>query len=111
MNIGNPRIVSRKEIMDCINESEKAGNYLCAGHTQKIQSLCNCAKCHCGFLMAAKISLGSSFENWSNYLRQDESACSDCGKCVDRCPMRNMKTGEDGHTPTTAESVWAAASA
>ena len=99
MNIGNPRIVSRKEIMDCINESEKAGNYYyCAGHTQKIQSLCNCAKCHCGFLMAAKISLGSSFENWSNYsCVKDESACSDCGKCVDRCPMRNMKTGEDGH--------------
>jgi len=95
--IGNTRIVSKHEILDRIKESEKVGHYLSVGHTRKIQALCNCAKCHCGFLMAAKISLGSSFENWSNYTcTKDESRCIDCGKCVDRCPMRNMKAGGDG---------------
>jgi Na+-translocating ferredoxin:NAD+ oxidoreductase subunit B len=97
MKIGNPRIVSKEEIMDRIKESEKVGHYLCAGHTREIQALCNCAKCHCGFLMAAKISLGSSFENWSNYsCVKNEDLCIDCGNCIERCPMRNMQEGEDG---------------
>jgi len=99
MNIGNPRIVSKEELLDRIKQSEKVGNYISVGHTRNIQALCNCAKCHCGFLMAAKISLGSSFENWSNYsCVRDENVCMDCGKCIERCPMRNMKAGEDGKT-------------
>ena len=56
--IGHPRIVSKDEMFDRIRKSEAAGNYLCCGHTREIQGLCNCAKCHCGFLMAAKISPG-----------------------------------------------------
>ena len=97
MKIGNPRIVGKEEIFDRIRKSEEIGNYLCCGHTREIQSLCNCAKCHCGFLMASKISLGSSFENWSNYACvKDETLCIDCGKCIERCPMRNMTAGEDG---------------
>ena len=96
MKIGNPRIVSKQEILDRIKESEKVGYYLSVGHTRQIQSLCNCAKCHCGFLMAAKISLGSSFENWSNYVCvKNDDICIDCGQCIERCPMRNMKADED----------------
>lgn len=95
--IGHPRIVSKDEMFDRIRKSEAVGNYLCSGHTREIQGLCNCAKCHCGFLMAAKISLGSSFENWSNYTCvKDDALCIDCGACIERCPMKNMKAAEDG---------------
>lgn len=66
--------------------------------------MCSCAGCHCGILMAAKISVRSgpkpgkqTFDRWGNYkCVKDTDKCIQCGICITRCPMRaHKKNTED----------------
>jgi len=102
-NIGHPRTVDTNELLTRIEESNKVGYFLQASHTREIQSICNCSKCHCGVLAAAKISQGSSLKNWSNYrCIIDDTECTSCGICVERCPLNALHMDEDGKTRLNA---------
>ncbi len=95
-NIGHPRVLTVQQTLDIVRHDDKAGHFLQASHAKTSSGFCNCAKCHCGFLMAAKISRGTGFETWSNYkCVKDNEACIDCGACVERCPMKAMSLGPD----------------
>ena len=65
-------------------------------HSKECSGFCNCAKCHCGILIGAKIQRGTGFESWSNYkCAKDDTVCISCGKCVERCPMKAMTVAQD----------------
>ena len=98
-NIGHPRVLTIEQAIEILHRDEKAGLFLQAAHAKDCSGFCNCSKCHCGFLMAAKIYHGTGFESWSNYkCTKDEELCIDCGKCAERCPMKAMKVDEEEKT-------------
>jgi Na+-translocating ferredoxin:NAD+ oxidoreductase subunit B len=95
--IGNPRVVTVEQTLEMLRRDETDGNFLQMAHAKQCSGFCNCSRCHCGFLMAAKIHRGTGFQSWSNYkCAKDEANCTDCGACVDRCPAKAMTVGPDG---------------
>jgi electron transport complex protein RnfB len=98
-NFGHPRVLTIEQTLNILRHDEEVGFFLQAAHAKACSGFCNCAKCHCGFLMAAKIHHGTAFESWSNYkCTKDEALCIDCGKCAERCPMKAMKVNENEKT-------------
>jgi electron transport complex protein RnfB len=95
-DIGHPRVLTIEQTLEILRHDEKTGHFLQASHAKDCAGFCSCAKCHCGFLMAAKIFRGTGFETWSNYkCAKNEESCIDCGKCAERCPMKAMTVDED----------------
>jgi NAD-dependent dihydropyrimidine dehydrogenase PreA subunit len=95
-NIGHPRRLTVEQALDILRHDEKEGLFLQAAHAKDCSGFCSCSKCHCGFLMAAKIHHGTGFESWSNYkCVKEEDSCIDCGKCVERCPVKAMTIDAD----------------
>jgi Na+-translocating ferredoxin:NAD+ oxidoreductase subunit B len=95
-NVGHPRILTVEQTLDILHHDEKEGLFLQASHSKDVSGLCSCAKCHCGFLMAAKIHHGTGFESMGNYkCVKNEETCIDCGKCAERCPAKAMTVNAD----------------
>jgi Na+-translocating ferredoxin:NAD+ oxidoreductase subunit B len=95
-NIGHPRILTVEQTLEILRQDVKEGRFLQAAHAKDCSGFCSCSKCHCGFLMAAKIHHGTGFESWSNYkCVKNEESCIDCGKCAERCPVKAMTVNED----------------
>ena len=102
--IGNTRVITTKEALSIIEQDDDLGIFLLAGHSTTYSSVCSCAPCHCGILMAAKVSNRAgpkhkkeTFDKWGNYLcTKDTEKCINCGVCIKRCPMRAMRKGDDG---------------
>jgi ferredoxin len=103
-NIGNTRVITTEEALKIVKENDELGLFLMTGHSIEPSSMCSCAGCHCGILMAAKISVRSgpkpgkqTFDRWGNYkCVKDTDKCIQCGICITRCPMRaHKKNTED----------------
>lgn len=102
--IGNPRLLTVEETLEMLRNNEKKGLFLQAAHAKDCSGFCSCSKCHCGFLMAAKIHRGSAFATWSNYkCEKNDSLCIDCGKCAERCPLKAMWIDEWEKSKYSAE--------
>jgi len=96
---GNPRVITVEQALEILQNDDKDGLFVQAGHAKEYSGFCNCARCHCGILIGAKIEQGTGFETWSNYkCTKDETVCIDCGKCAERCPMKAMTLNEDKKT-------------
>lgn len=96
-NIGHPRVISAEEALEIMRKAEKAGYVIQTSHTKDAAGMCNCPPCHCGLLMAAKIDLGSCFQNWSNYrCVHNEETCNSCGRCVARCTLNALHFEGEG---------------
>jgi ferredoxin len=94
--MGHPRVLTIEQTLEILRNDEKDGRFLQAAHAKECSGFCSCSKCHCGFLMAAKIHHGTGYESWSNYkCVKDEASCIDCGKCVERCPVKAMTINAD----------------
>jgi ferredoxin len=103
--IGHPRILTIEQTLEILRHDEKAGLFLQAAHARDCSGFCSCAKCHCGFLMAAKIHHGTGYESWSNYkCIKDAATCIDCGKCAERCPVKAMTVNAEDDTVYNREN-------
>jgi electron transport complex protein RnfB len=106
-NVGHPRILTIEQTLDILRRDEKKGLFLQAAHAKDCSGFCSCAKCHCGFLMAAKIHHGTGYESWSNYkCTKDEESCIDCGKCAERCPVKAMTVNADNKSVYNRENCF-----
>ncbi|MHB8084223.1 MAG: ATP-binding protein [Dehalococcoidia bacterium] len=94
--IGNPHVLTVEQTVEILHKDDSAGLFVQMAHSKECSGFCNCAKCHCGILIGAKIEQGTGFESWSNYkCTKDETVCINCGKCVERCPMKAMTFNQD----------------
>jgi len=104
-NVGRPRVLTIEQTLEILRHDEKEGLFLQAAHAKDCSGFCSCSKCHCGFLMAAKIHHGTGYESWSNYkCAKDEESCINCGKCAERCPVKAMTVNEDDKTVYNKEN-------
>ena len=86
---GFARYISRDEMKTLLREFDEKGLVHNVNNSQdKLQFICNCCPCCCGFLRGV---LELDVPNWlatSGFLaRVDEELCSGCAVCEDRCPM------------------------
>jgi len=89
--MGHPRILTVEQALTIVRRDNEVGHFIQASHAKVCGGFCSCSKCHCGFLMAAKVHRGTGFDSWSNYkCAKNEETCIDCGKCVERCPVKAM---------------------
>lgn len=95
-NCGNPRELNHQQALATLKTSLDKGRFLQVSHTSKPAAMCSCPTCHCGILMAAKMTKGATFENWSNYtcIKYLEG-CINCGKCADVCPYHAHQKDEN----------------
>jgi ferredoxin len=86
---GFGRLVSKEEALDIVKRAEEAGLVHCISNTGKyVDFICNCCTCHCGILRSLKGSDSPSMAATSSFIASlDKGDCSDCGDCVERCPM------------------------
>lgn len=93
--IGHPRILTVQQALNIVYRDNEVGYFIQASHAKTCGGFCSCSKCHCGFLMAAKIHRGTGFESWSNYkCAKNSETCIDCGKCAERCPTKAMTVND-----------------
>jgi Pyruvate/2-oxoacid:ferredoxin oxidoreductase delta subunit len=101
-----PHRVSKEEAMEVLKKAAEAGlvhmAYVDKENPTKIETVCSCCSCCCEILggilrfgMAPHVLTGSAKSV------QDESKCTDCGVCVDRCHFgsRKMVDGKLEYNP------------
>jgi ferredoxin len=86
---GFGRLVSKEEALEIVKRAEEAGLVHCISNTGKyVDFICNCCTCHCGILRSLKDADSPSMAATSSFIASlDKGDCSDCGDCLERCPM------------------------
>jgi len=85
---GLGRIIDREEAVAILRKANEAGLVLQPSNARKIANICMCCGCCCGVLRTIKSHprpaefVSSPFRS---FFRSE--TCSDCGTCLDRCPM------------------------
>lgn len=93
--IGHPHVLTTEQALNILRHDDDVGYFIQASHAKNCAGFCSCSKCHCGFLMAAKIHRGTGFESWSNYkCIKNQETCIHCGKCAERCPPKAMAVND-----------------
>jgi ferredoxin len=103
-NVANTRVITVNEALAIVDDNDRLGYVTTVGHSSEYSAICNCPSCHCGLMLAARISNKSgpkhgkqTFERWGNYkCEKDDALCTDCGACVSRCPLRALSSSDDG---------------
>jgi electron transport complex protein RnfB len=93
---GLGRKVSKEEAKETLKRAAQAGLVHTSLNTQEIDFICNCCSCHC-LLFKRILSqpkpgriLNSGFRP-----RMDPELCTGCQTCVEICPAKAWKEGED----------------
>jgi Fe-S-cluster-containing hydrogenase component 2 len=102
--------VSREEMLENIARSREMGLVLCADNVKKdISFICHCCGCCCNVLLGVSRFGYPNTVVTSNYIAKvDDDACSECGTCVDICPVDAITmsngngSGADSHKKPTA---------
>ena len=98
----NAREITLDEAIEVLEETHKAGLvHMAYGHGEfyepgVINSICSCCSCCCGILSGIlRFGLAPHLLTSHSIAVTDESACTACGICVDRCQFgaREIKNG------------------
>jgi ferredoxin len=94
---GFARRASRAEMLDALNRAEKAGLVHVSDNIQeKINFICNCCGCCCGFLgTITKLNLPGAVAASRYLARADGDRCDGCGVCVDVCQVKAVTLEEE----------------
>jgi ferredoxin len=94
---GFSRLISKEEAREILKRSEEAGLVHLSSNTSKyIDFICNCCICHCGILQSVKNAAAPGMAAVSSFVASLEKGdCSDCGDCVERCPMDALAMEDD----------------
>ena len=107
---GFAREVSREEMLDNNARSREMRLVFCADNVKKnVSFICHCCGCCCNVLLGVSRFGYPNTVVTSNYIAQvDDDACSECGSCVDVCPVNAIAmsngngNGSDSHKKPTA---------
>jgi len=94
---GIGRLVSKEEALDILKRCEEEGLVHCISNTGKyVDFICNCCTCHCGILQGLRAADRPGMAAVSSFIASLEKGdCSDCGDCVERCPMDALAVEDD----------------
>ena len=85
---GMGRYITKEEAKKIVIDNEEAGLVMQPFNSQKIGGMCSCCGDCCGMLRALKKQPNPAEAVQSNYYAQvDETLCTGCETCVDRCQM------------------------
>ncbi len=86
---GYARYISKDEMKGLLREFDEKGLVHNVNNSQdKLQFICNCCRCCCGFLRVTREVKAPHFLATSGFMaRLDPELCTGCAVCEDRCPM------------------------
>ncbi len=98
---GTGRSIDLQEAKAILRLSEEAGLVHMTGNRATIGTvICNCCPCCCIALSFEKDPVARRLNGQVNPSRfrslVDETKCTGCGLCLDRCPMENIRFNEAG---------------
>ncbi len=98
---GFARRASRSEMLEKLQlAEEKALVHITDNIKEKINFICNCCGCCCGFLTAVnKLNIPSVVASSGFMVEIDEEKCNNCGACTKRCQVRALWLEEDPENP------------
>ncbi|MBN1613874.1 MAG: 4Fe-4S binding protein [Deltaproteobacteria bacterium] len=96
------RLISKEEALKILAEAEEEGLVHCTANTsEELIFICNCCSCHCGILRQAKWVPDSWRVLTSGYHAEiDDTLCSGCEVCLDRCPVSAIKVTDTANVDT-----------
>lgn len=105
MENGFAEPATREQIQQVIADSEPAGRMVQALNSAKPEVICSCAGDSCLVLVQHKLGLpGPARALRSNYcLEIDRAACTDCGDCVEPCPVDALSFDSEEHLALDAD--------
>ncbi len=94
---GISRLISKADALKILEEAEKAGLvHVTTNTSDKLHFICNCCGCHCLVLQSSKLTSPCSNAITSGFLSKlDEEKCTECGECIERCPMEALTMEDD----------------
>jgi Pyruvate/2-oxoacid:ferredoxin oxidoreductase delta subunit len=94
---GFARYISKDEMKRLLREFDEMGLVHNVNNSQdKLQFICNCCSCCCGFMRVTREIGKAHFLATSGFLaRVDEELCTGCAVCEDRCPMDAIEIVDD----------------
>lgn len=89
---GFARRVDKQEMFEKLEQAEKAGLvHITDNIREKINFICNCCGCCCGFLTAVnKLNLPGVVANSGFIASFEEDKCTNCGLCVKQCQLKAL---------------------
>jgi len=101
---GFGRYITKDEMKQKLREFDEAGLVHNVNNSQdKLQFICNCCRCCCGFLRSVIQLNLPGFLATSGFLPAlSEDECSGCAVCEDRCPMGAIEIVDE--LPTVDEA-------
>jgi Na+-translocating ferredoxin:NAD+ oxidoreductase subunit B len=89
------RIINRDEVVEILDNAEKAGLVLQTGNAKQAVYICTCCGCCCGVLRSIKNDSRPADRVSSPFMvKFDPDSCSGCGICIDRCQMDALTVNE-----------------
>ena len=90
---GFARRADRSRMLETLHQAEEAGLVHVSDNVQdKINYICNCCGCCCGFLQAiARYRLPNSVAASRFFAVVDSETCTGCEACIDRCQTRAIR--------------------
>jgi len=104
---GMAREVSQSEMLDNLARSKDLGLVLCADNVRKdVSFICHCCGCCCNILLGISRMGFPNVVVSSNYVAQvNPNDCTECGACIEACPINAIDESEDGGCPVVNESL------
>jgi len=85
---GMGRYIDKDEAKAIIKKNDEAGLIMQPFNSQHVGGMCSCCGCCCGMLRSLKKQASPAEAVKSNYYaRVDETLCSGCETCMERCQM------------------------
>ena len=85
---GLARLITKKEALEFLEESEKAGLVLQPSNSQKPMVICSCCGCCCEVLSSQRKFKNPALFFAANYYAEvNLDDCIGCGTCTERCNM------------------------
>lgn len=104
---GFARKASREEVLDALDRAEKAGLVHVTDNIQeKINFICNCCGCCCGFLgTMTKLNISGAVAASRYVALVDGDLCNGCAACLDACHMKAVTLEDDVASVAEAKCI------